>query len=619
MVLVGEKKYACETCIKGHRSSSCKHTDRPLFEIKKKGRPVTQCEHCRELRKTRQIHVKCLCETKDGIYSALSLGPGPSGHGGVKFPARAAFPSGLPEGLLEASVASRPLSEGSDSDPGGRGCSCKDDTTCNCWTPRSNAKRPSRRRNSETKSTSSVSGETISQPAALVVHAHSGNNRPVLPKPPAEPMVSPSRNVPPPPTSAPLRGRSPSHGQSFYSPYGRAYEYAHGHEVPYTQQPHSSATYPPSDTDYIPPPSLSSSSQGGNANSYGDWEAGSGSAIYLNASEHPSLCNCGSTCACAGCLDHNGPNVDPVASCTNPNTCSACLECNIIALTALSSEVTQSFYDPARVQNVDDWLRQVSSLPDFVSSGNPNPAFPSSTLAQSEPRFDEVAYQGHMAWSEDLRAVTSLPSLSSAVESECCGGRCQCPTGLCSCSSGCCGCCQGCSCTGCDHESSSGRTLTFATSGERAPCCGGSDHDDYSTGSPISSVQHTQVSFSADLLSSPSETARLADSTWSSHLLTVPRETLSRASSLSSSKSSPNPSTSSSSPMPYVDPPNSVRDGDSRHTSGIKSCCSSMGKLSTKAAGGGLSRSPPQPGPSSSGFPHSTNFDFGSERTRRYS
>jgi hypothetical protein len=53
-----------ETCIKGHRSSACQHTERPLFEIKKKGRPVTQCEHCRELRKTKQVHVKCLCSNK---------------------------------------------------------------------------------------------------------------------------------------------------------------------------------------------------------------------------------------------------------------------------------------------------------------------------------------------------------------------------------------------------------------------------------------------------------------------------------------------------------------------------------------------------------------------------
>lgn len=65
MVVVDGKKYACETCIKGHRSSACKHTDRPLFEIKRKGRPVTQCEHCRELRKTKQVHVKCICESRE--------------------------------------------------------------------------------------------------------------------------------------------------------------------------------------------------------------------------------------------------------------------------------------------------------------------------------------------------------------------------------------------------------------------------------------------------------------------------------------------------------------------------------------------------------------------------
>ena len=49
------------SCIKGHRSSSCHHTDRPLFEIKKKGRPVSQCDKCRELRKQKQKHVKCNC------------------------------------------------------------------------------------------------------------------------------------------------------------------------------------------------------------------------------------------------------------------------------------------------------------------------------------------------------------------------------------------------------------------------------------------------------------------------------------------------------------------------------------------------------------------------------
>ncbi|KAI0089846.1 copper fist DNA binding domain-containing protein, partial [Irpex rosettiformis] len=60
-VFVNDKKFACESCIKGHRSSSCHHTERPLFEIKKKGRPVSQCEKCRELRKTKRVHSKCVC------------------------------------------------------------------------------------------------------------------------------------------------------------------------------------------------------------------------------------------------------------------------------------------------------------------------------------------------------------------------------------------------------------------------------------------------------------------------------------------------------------------------------------------------------------------------------
>ncbi|RIB00984.1 copper fist DNA binding domain-containing protein [Gigaspora rosea] len=64
MVFVDGVKYACATCIKGHRSSSCNHQDRQLIEIKRKGRPITQCDHCRELRKTHKIHVKCNCKEK---------------------------------------------------------------------------------------------------------------------------------------------------------------------------------------------------------------------------------------------------------------------------------------------------------------------------------------------------------------------------------------------------------------------------------------------------------------------------------------------------------------------------------------------------------------------------
>ncbi|KAL7326839.1 hypothetical protein PS15p_209114 [Mucor circinelloides] len=61
-MLINGEKWACETCIKGHRATHCKHTDRKLISIKKKGRPATQCKRCRELRVLRQLHVKCDCD-----------------------------------------------------------------------------------------------------------------------------------------------------------------------------------------------------------------------------------------------------------------------------------------------------------------------------------------------------------------------------------------------------------------------------------------------------------------------------------------------------------------------------------------------------------------------------
>lgn len=64
MVLLNGVKYACERCIRGHRVSSCTHTDKPLTMIKPKGRPASQCLHCRELRKIKNTHSSCSCGKK---------------------------------------------------------------------------------------------------------------------------------------------------------------------------------------------------------------------------------------------------------------------------------------------------------------------------------------------------------------------------------------------------------------------------------------------------------------------------------------------------------------------------------------------------------------------------
>ncbi|KAL1306099.1 hypothetical protein AAFC00_004217 [Neodothiora populina] len=57
-------KWACASCLKGHRVSGCTHVDRELTFVPKKGRPVTQCPHCRSERKKRSAHVKCDCGEK---------------------------------------------------------------------------------------------------------------------------------------------------------------------------------------------------------------------------------------------------------------------------------------------------------------------------------------------------------------------------------------------------------------------------------------------------------------------------------------------------------------------------------------------------------------------------
>ncbi|KAJ1563731.1 hypothetical protein HK096_011301, partial [Nowakowskiella sp. JEL0078] len=57
-------RFACNKCQSGHRNARCEHlVGRELLEINPKGRPITQCEHCRERRKQvrGQTHNKCLC------------------------------------------------------------------------------------------------------------------------------------------------------------------------------------------------------------------------------------------------------------------------------------------------------------------------------------------------------------------------------------------------------------------------------------------------------------------------------------------------------------------------------------------------------------------------------
>ncbi|CAI7670427.1 unnamed protein product [Penicillium palitans] len=76
-MLIDGEKYACEACVRGHRVSSCHHSDRQLTHINKKGRPVSQCTHCRGLRKSRTTHTQCDCgekKKKEDCHTGISHG-----------------------------------------------------------------------------------------------------------------------------------------------------------------------------------------------------------------------------------------------------------------------------------------------------------------------------------------------------------------------------------------------------------------------------------------------------------------------------------------------------------------------------------------------------------------
>ncbi|KAG9250363.1 copper fist DNA binding domain-containing protein, partial [Emericellopsis atlantica] len=57
-IIFNGQNYAYDACVRGHRVRTCEHYGRPLKLISKKGRPISQCQHCRSLRKSRSAHVK---------------------------------------------------------------------------------------------------------------------------------------------------------------------------------------------------------------------------------------------------------------------------------------------------------------------------------------------------------------------------------------------------------------------------------------------------------------------------------------------------------------------------------------------------------------------------------
>ncbi|KAJ3917837.1 hypothetical protein F5877DRAFT_43871, partial [Lentinula edodes] len=341
-----------DTCIKGHRSSACKHTDRPLYEIKKKGRPVTQCEHCRELRKTKQVHVKCICHKEETVA-------GGDQTSGCSNQGSAAFPNGLPK-ALEASVAVQLLSQGATSDSDLDGCSCLSGDECHCWTPRKAAPRVRRKGKSVSELPASTPSPSESQTAPKAQNPSNVSNRladfrALLPKPAHDPSSSTALTV----------GRY--HPHELYSPYGRA----HGQLHPNQSTRHTSQSPQVDNTPSALPAAPLPDAVHPEFDA-ADIEAWNSFQMTGAANIAGSLCGCGDECACPNCIVHklndNRPRLN-ASKCGQPDACRNCIDCaasfSYQSTRDMPPNTALSIYDntyalPER-GSIDDWIRQMQN------------------------------------------------------------------------------------------------------------------------------------------------------------------------------------------------------------------------------------------------------------------
>lgn len=113
-LIINGLRFACEGCIRGHRSANCNHKDRQLKEIKPRGRPLSQCKTCRDNRKNLGKHSKCYCgddckekELDPQVDERSEVGESREGEGKVGEGSASASASGKEQG----ESSSKPLSE----------------------------------------------------------------------------------------------------------------------------------------------------------------------------------------------------------------------------------------------------------------------------------------------------------------------------------------------------------------------------------------------------------------------------------------------------------------------------------------------------------------------------
>ncbi|KAG1865542.1 copper fist DNA binding domain-containing protein [Suillus subalutaceus] len=382
MVHINDKKFACESCIKGHRSSSCHHSERPLFEVKKKGRPVSQCKTCRELRNSKRFHSKCTCNPREVVDKIPIPAARPDRKPKRFMPTVPTLPNGISDALSTSSssqLTNRRQTVDSLLNP----CHCKNVWQClgSCRSmPLRSSPAPATESSPNglamlAKAAALIREDVVSCPTTQCSEKSSVSSKSCCIKD-AQTAVVPSVRFDLPPVYIDTLMSTP---------------------------PSSSMTVPEFPT--IPPFSAFNSI------------AGSG-------------CTCGLQCACPGCVKHRGPvhalkeHKDCAEGCNHCVDHSAGVELPALGQGASGNSMIDQFFARAASLPIPPVNRKVGVEFDPTDIT----IYPVDLFTKSVKEY-EVRGAAF--------GLVTVPKL------ECCGGRCGCPSDDCGCGQSCDGCPDG--------------------------------------------------------------------------------------------------------------------------------------------------------------------------------
>ncbi|KAF5377244.1 hypothetical protein D9615_006404 [Tricholomella constricta] len=379
-----------ESCIKGHRSSSCHHTDRPLFEIKKKGRPVSQCQKCRELRQSKRVHSKCTCNERKDSTAPGETSKALTGTKSKRFiPIVPALPNGLQDVLKASRISSAlPADVRQRVDSLLNPCPCRSVWKCKCRTSPNGKAHPGHERGLDALARAA---EMFEKEASTSIANTSGPRKTMkrISSRPSSPTV-PSSHKRTKHAKIPSQSPGPDLAPIFLDALA----------------PSTSGLPPPIPTfETMPPMSMITSL------------AGSG-------------CTCGLRCACPGCLEHRGPDHAFKERRNCADGCGTCVDHT--AGVALPSTTPSSDSSPAS-NILDRFFARAAALPAPPTNRR------MGVGVELDP-MNVMVYPDAARGASDRALAFGLVTIPKL---ECCGGRCACPDGLCGCGKACDGCCIG--------------------------------------------------------------------------------------------------------------------------------------------------------------------------------